>query len=130
MIDMRNTILTSLAALAGFLRYWQPRTCWRHDTDRLPSKPAAQAKESGLSSSKPAAQARDMRPPAHTAPGQNDSLRTIVWAWSPWAFLSVAVFCWGLPAVKATLEGRPQPAAATGATTATLAPAKIGRAHV
>ena len=27
----------------------------------------------------------------------------------PWVFLSVAVFCWGLPAVKATLEGRPWP---------------------
>jgi lactate permease len=28
----------------------------------------------------------------------------------PWAFLSLAVFCFGLPAVKATLEGRSGPA--------------------
>jgi lactate permease len=31
----------------------------------------------------------------------------------PWAFLSVAVFVWGLPPVKAVLEGRPPAATAT-----------------
>ena len=71
--------IVSLVALAAFLRWWQPRDCWQHG--------AGQAE----------------------APVANDSARTIAWAWMPWVFLSVAVFCWGLPAVKATLEGRPWP---------------------
>ncbi len=91
--------IVSLVTLAVFLRWWQPRECWQHGPERFSSKPAAPA--------------RDMRPPApavrttnDTFLGPNDSARAIAWAWAPWAFLSVAVFCWGLPAVKATLEGR------------------------
>jgi lactate permease len=91
--------IVSLVTLAGFLRWWQPRECWQHGPERFSSKPALPA--------------RDMRPPApavrttnDTFLGANDSARAIAWAWAPWAFLSVAVFCWGLPGVKATLEGR------------------------
>jgi lactate permease len=40
-------------------------------------------------------------------------LRAVAWAWAPWAFLSAAVFIWGLPPVKAMLEGRPPAADAT-----------------
>jgi lactate permease len=71
--------IISLVMLAGFLRWWQPRECWQHGTD-------ATRRETN-----------------------DDSARAIAWAWAPWAFLSVAVFCWGLPAVKSTLEGRPWP---------------------
>jgi lactate permease len=71
--------IISLVTLAGFLRWWQPRECWQHGTNAVK---------------------RD---------ANDDSARAIAWAWAPWAFLSVAVFCWGLPAVKASLEGRPWP---------------------
>jgi lactate permease len=71
--------VASLAALAVFLRFWQPRETWRHA----------------------AADSRPRRPRAPTP------TRAIVWAWMPWAFLSAAVFAWGLPPVKALLEGRP-----------------------
>ena len=93
--------IISLVMLAGFLRWWQPRECWQHGTN-------ATKRETN-----------------------DDSTRAIAWAWAPWAFLSVAVLCWGLPAVKATLEGRPWPHAYPPAraggldeqTAATLAPA-------
>jgi lactate permease len=75
--------IVSLVMLAGFLRWWQPRECWQHGTERMNT----------LSQAEPAS-------------FSNDSIRAIAWAWAPWAFLSVAVFCWGLPTVKATLEGR------------------------
>ena len=78
--------IVSLVMLAGFLRWWQPRECWQHGTERM----------TGISHAEP-------------APFSDDSIRAIAWAWAPWAFLSVAVFCWGLPTVKATLEGRPWP---------------------
>jgi lactate permease len=71
--------IVSLVTLAGFLRWWQPRECWQHGTKATKHET------------------------------NDDSARAIAWAWAPWAFLSVAVFCWGLPAVKATLEGRVVP---------------------
>jgi len=82
--------IISLVTLAGFLRWWQPRECWQHGNNKATKGQA-----------RPALQQEPV-------PVANDSLRAIAWAWAPWAFLSVAVFCWGLPAVKATLEGRPQ----------------------
>jgi len=78
--------IASLIALAAFLRCWQPRTCWQH----------------GTGGSEDRGGHADVAPAAAVA----DSPRAIAWAWTPWAFLSIAVFCWGLPAVKAALEGR------------------------
>jgi lactate permease len=94
--------IISLVMLAGFLRWWQPRECWQHGPERFSSKPTAPAR--GLRPPAPAARTTN-----DTLPCANDSARAIAWAWAPWAFLSVAVFCWGLPPVKATLEGRPWP---------------------
>jgi lactate permease len=75
--------VASLAALAAFLRVWRPREYWRCG--------------GGASA-------------AADAPA--DSAWRVVWAWAPWAFLSLAVFAWGLAPVKAALEGRATPAAA------------------
>jgi lactate permease len=72
--------VASLVALAAFLRWWRPATVWRHGAES----------------------------PAHSAEPSSplDSAARIAWAWMPWVFLSLAVFAWGLPAVKATLDGR------------------------
>lgn len=75
----------SLAALAAFLRAWKPRAIWRHGSGWR----AAAASDTEAA----------------------DSLGRIAWAWTPWAVLSVAVFCWGLPPVKSVLEGRALPVA-------------------
>ena len=82
--------IASLVALAVFLRFWQPRKCWRHG--------------------EPAANDPAWRDGATHDSATHDAARTVAWAWMPWAFLSLAVFCFGLPAVKATLEGRSAPA--------------------
>jgi lactate permease len=68
----------SLVATAAFLRVWQPKDLWR-----FPDEPERKA-ESHL-------------PPLRA--GQ------IAYAWMPWVFLSVMVFFWGWPSLKATLEG-------------------------
>ena len=70
----------SLVALAAFLHLWKPAAIWRHGDGWVDR-------------------------PTDTA-GQSDSTPQIAWAWMPWALLSVAVFVWGLPPVKAVLEGR------------------------
>ena len=105
--------IVSLVTLAVFLRWWQPRECWQHRAERFSSKPAAPARGEkrgqAPAASKPKPVAFPKRAQPEPVPFSNDSARAIAWAWAPWAFLSVAVFCWGLPAVKATLEGRPWP---------------------
>ena len=74
--------LVSLACLAAFMRVWQPRDCWRYGAAEMPS-------------AAPSPEALD--PPVRN-----------VWAWMPWVFLSLAVFAWGLPPVKAGLEAKPE----------------------
>jgi lactate permease len=78
--------VVSLIALAGFLCVWQPRQTWRHGD--------------GWS----------MSARAHAS--TRDPAARVAWAWAPWAVLSVVMFLWGLPAVKAVLEGRAGPLAA------------------
>ena len=88
--------LASLACLAAFMRVWQPKECWRF--------------------------APPVSPGHFPAQDATDSAARIVWAWMPWVFLSLAVFAWGLPAVKATLEARPGSASAAILPAAALAP--------
>jgi lactate permease len=68
----------SLASLALFLRWWQPKEVFRLSGDASEEVQTAEI---------------------HDSPG------TVAWAWAPWAALSVLVFCWALPPVKATLSG-------------------------
>jgi len=74
-VDIVGAIL-SILSLVALLRYWQPRTLWRFPDEA------------------PAAQAVPARP----------SRREATVAWMPWAILSVLVFLWGLPQMKALLN--------------------------
>jgi lactate permease len=77
--------IASIAGLALFCRVWHPRDAVAFSAAELPNHvPAATS-------------------PAHAAPR-----RALVRAWMPWLFLSVAVILWGLPAMKAFLNGGPQ----------------------
>ncbi len=69
--------IVALVCLALFLRVWQPRETW-HFPDEPPRTEAAGSYTTGQ----------------------------IVSAWMPWVLLTVFVFLWGLPAVKAVL-GQP-----------------------
>jgi lactate permease len=71
--------VASLVCLALFLKFWKPRTVWRF------------AGEAPLAPSGPAA----------PVPG---SRAAVVSAWVPWVLLTVLVFLWGLPPVKAFLS--------------------------
>ena len=70
--------IASLVAVAVFLQVWRPQEVWRHG-------PAVDAE---------------------LAAGEQprDTAVRIAWAWMPWAFLSVVVFVWGLPAVRSGLD--------------------------
>jgi len=80
----------SLAALAGFLKIWQPKNVWR----------ATETRPSG-------------RVPAdETNPQRNSESRTLphgrvsetIKPWLPWIILSLVVFVWGLPQTKSFLD--------------------------
>ena len=73
--------IASLGALTIFLRWWRPRETWRHGV--------------GWNA-------------AHTTEEADPPAR-IAWAWAPWALLSLVMFVWGVPPVKAILEGRSGP---------------------
>jgi lactate permease len=71
--------LVSLVSLALFLKVWQPATVWRFD---------------------------DEPPPATDSPAPPSYTRSqIASAWVPWVLLSVCVLVWGLPPVRAMLNG-------------------------
>ncbi len=76
--------IVSMASLVLFLRVWQPKTIWcstslkGHETDGGESKP-------------------EVAVTIH-------STAALVRAWTPWVILTVFVFVWGLPPVKAFLN--------------------------
>jgi lactate permease len=75
--------VVSLVAVAVFLRCWRPASIWRHDDGW------------------------NHAAPSQTVPArESDPVSRIAWAWMPWVFLSIAVFLWGVPPVKAVLDGR------------------------
>jgi lactate permease len=77
LVDVLASVV-SMAALVGFLRIWQPRSLW------------------GLNG------ARDKELPQATFQGRRSE---VFRAWTPWLILSVLVFIWGIPQVKAFLDG-------------------------
>jgi lactate permease len=76
--------LVSMASLMLFLRVWQPKEIWH--------SPSLRGKD---------ASAGEATPQVVVA---KHSRAELVRAWAPWLILTVFVFIWGLPSVKAALN--------------------------
>ncbi len=76
--------VVSMASLVTFLRYWQPKQIWTSVSLKGHEATGGQAQA----------------PRAVTVHSRDDIIR----AWTPWAILTVFIFIWGLPAVKAYLN--------------------------
>jgi lactate permease len=87
--------LMSIAALALFMRVWQPRETWQFELESRGSQFAVRG-------STKTTLAPTIAPPQ----------AAVTRAWMPWLFLSIAVILWGLAPVKAFLNGGPQGLAA------------------
>jgi lactate permease len=91
--------LTSLAALAIMLRFWQPREIWRFAEEAGNLSPDNKIESMPKISTSPS--------PQHSLQGRGSSqypTREVVAAWVPWVILSICVFLWGLPGFKAMLN--------------------------
>jgi len=81
--------IVSIAALATFLKFWQPKHIWRFEvstasgSDRVDCPTDDATEESAIRYSK----------------------SEMFKAWRPWIILSVVVFVWGLPQTKGFLDG-------------------------
>jgi lactate permease len=88
--------LISILSLVLLLRVWQPKTIWRFEDERDAStSPATVGTGTGTG----------------TGEGRVRALETgaVVRAWMPWVILSLLVFAWGLPQMKAFLNGLSNP---------------------
>ena len=91
LVDVLSAVV-SLGALALFLRFWHPNRIWRLHGEDNPAMDEQAA--SSRQSTKFKAQSKKI----HTS-------QQILRAWLPWIVLSIVVFLWGLPQVKAVLDG-------------------------
>jgi lactate permease len=82
--------LVSMVSLVLFLRVWQPRKVWTSTSLKGHEKDGGEAKAA--------------------TPVVRHSRAALVQAWTPWAILTVFVFVWGLPPVKAFLNSLFAPA--------------------
>jgi lactate permease len=94
LVDIVASVV-SMASLAGFLRVWQPAREW------VPSTGGVVAD----------AVASDPVPPGSPSGGPHLTTKSggRALAYLPWIVLSVLVFAWGLPQVKAALNGLSAP---------------------
>ncbi len=80
LVDILSSVL-SIAALVVFLRFWKPKS--------VHLLPGEREIDGGTSAADPPARSR----------------AEIARAWAPWLVLSLVVFLWGIPQVKALLDG-------------------------
>ncbi len=84
LVDVIAAII-SMVSLVGFLKIWQPKTIWKSVSLKGHEMDGGEG---------------------HVAQAPKRHLRAdVIRAWTPWAILTVFVFIWGLPPVKAFLNG-------------------------
>jgi len=92
--------IASIIALIAFLRVWSPKTIMHVNEAPLPKGdervPVVSEGQSG--------QAVEEEGAVVASAGRPDA-KALRLAWTPWLILTVLVFLWGLPFVKATLDG-------------------------
>jgi len=96
--------IVSIAALATFLRFWQPKRIWRFEVS---TRSDSGRVDQGVSEVRPSGRAPSTD--ALTDAPASDTIRSsrseMFKAWQPWIILSIVVFLWGLPQTKGLLDG-------------------------
>jgi lactate permease len=88
--------IVSMVCLIAFLKVWKPKKTWTSTALK-----GHEADSGTVEIDKPVGHEAD----AAAAVFATVDRRAVVLAWMPWVILSVFVFIWGIPAVKAALDG-------------------------
>jgi lactate permease len=109
--------LASIGAVLVLLKFWQPRQVWRFDHDRDEETNGVDQKNGDAQTSSTGAPPVIFQHPRAAAPlpdkvtaavatdfGAHPTARQSLVAWMPWIIVSMLVFTWGLPPVKAQLD--------------------------
>jgi lactate permease len=102
---------TSILAMLVLLKFWRPKQLWRfdHDEPLVPAAPRADYDVPAVLDDVAAVHAKpraSARMPLLSRPTPRQALV----AWMPWVILSLVVFAWGVPPVKAALNRLSSPA--------------------
>jgi len=92
----------SIAALGTFLKFWRPKRIWRFGAE---TSSATEAQRRGDSIEPEKTTEKDNRPSSSGSFSVPLRLRGNFAPWLPWIILSIIVFIWGLPQVKAFFDG-------------------------
>lgn len=92
---------TSIVAMLVLLQFWRPKQVWRFDHDEPPCG-------AGFKACPPAGS--EACTTTGNAPASSPTPRQALVAWMPWIILSLVVFAWGVPPVKAALNRLSSPA--------------------
>lgn len=101
--------VVSIAALATFLRFWQPKRVWQFPGEQREQATEGQRhredekKHATNSETEPVSISANVA--MRNSPSAILTQSAILRAWLPWIILSVVVFVWGLPQTKAFLDG-------------------------
>jgi len=95
LVDIVASIV-SMAALTLFLRFWQPGSLWLST-----SRQGNGQKNPVESTADPLAASFRFEEKEGVQPRREETIR----AWMPWIILSLFVFIWGIPQMKAFLDG-------------------------
>lgn len=96
--------IVSIAALATFLKFWQPKRIWRLEVS---TESGSDRVDQGVSEARPSGRAlsTDVLADAPASDTIRSSRSEMFKAWQPWIILSLVVFLWGLPQTKGFLDG-------------------------
>jgi lactate permease len=100
--------IVSIAALATFLKFWQPKHIWRLEVSTGSGSDRIDPEEAGkVSEARPSgrALAHDDLADVRASDTIHYSKSEVFRAWQPWIILSIVVFIWGLPQTKGLLDG-------------------------
>jgi lactate permease len=100
LVDVVAAII-SIASLATFLKFWQPKRIWRFPGE---PDPATETQADGDKEESLPDETSNLAGSAFKSEIRN-SKSEILRAWQPWIILSVVVFVWGLPQTKSVLDG-------------------------
>jgi len=103
LVDVVASII-SIASLATFLKFWQPKHIWRFPGEADPATESQSHRENDqkkAQSSSVENQSGSLSSDSVPLSLRGDLFR----AWLPWIILSVVVFVWGLPQTKGFLDG-------------------------